>query len=81
MTPAPWLVNLGLKYEVRFSMSYVYGEWKKNLGIFHVVPNDALAFQLCEQGNIEGLRLLFDRKEASPHIMNEDGQKLLHVSI
>ena len=80
MTPAQWLVRLGIKYEVRFSASNIYGEWKKKLSIFTVLPNDALAFQLCEQGNIGGLRLLFDRKEASPYVANENGQTLLHVS-
>lgn len=80
MTPAQWLLRLGVKYEVRFSASNMYGEWKKNLSILTVLPNDSLAFQLCEQGNIGGLRLLFDRHEASPYVANEKGQTLLHVS-
>lgn len=81
MTPALWLVRLGLRYQMRFSVSHVYGEWTKAFRTFCVLPNDSLVFRLCEKGNLDALREMFQHGEASPYIMNEKGETLLHVSI
>lgn len=79
MTPAPWLIRLGLDYHVRLSLKHVYGEWKKVLRVFHIVPNDSLEFAFCRKGNVKALRTIGERRDLTS-LMDEEGQTLLDVS-
>ena len=81
--PANWLVSLGIKrsFDVLFASS-TQG-WKNNLSSrsFRAVPKDALIFQFCEDGNLEGVKTLLSRGDASLWDRTPWGETLLHVSI
>ena len=57
--------------------------WKNNLSsrTFRAVPMDALIFQFCEDGNLEGVKTLLARGDASLMDRCPKGLTLLHVSI
>jgi hypothetical protein len=82
MTPAPWLVRLGVRTQIRFYASNSTTGFTNSISTFRIIPSDSLVFELCKEGNVEMVRRLFDRKDASaasPWDMNEKGQTLLDV--
>jgi hypothetical protein len=82
MTPAPWLIRLGVRTQVRFYVSNSTTGFTNSISTFRIIPSDSLVFELCKEGNVEMVRRLFDRKDASaasPWDMNEKGQTLLDV--
>jgi len=82
MTPAPWLVRLGMRTQFRFFVSNSTTGLSNEIKTFRIVPSDSLVFELCKEGNVEMVRRLFHRKDAtgaSPWDMNEKGQTLLDV--
>ncbi|KAG8533003.1 uncharacterized protein KY384_001785 [Bacidia gigantensis] len=64
--PAGWLVNLGFKYGLKLNLfqSSIQG-WKQTLSTSCHVPDDALVFEFCKQGNLDGVRSLLSRGDAS----------------
>lgn len=40
--------------------------WRYTIEPFGAVPENALIFELCKLGNVDGVRLLLQRGEASP---------------
>lgn len=48
---------------------------------FNVITNDSEIIRCVELDDLQGMRLLFDRKEASPRDVDEAGYSLLSVSI
>lgn len=47
----------------------------------NVIPNDSEIIRCVKQDDLQGMRLSFDRKEASPQDVNKFGYSLLFVSI
>ncbi|KAF7927760.1 uncharacterized protein EAE98_006142 [Botrytis deweyae] len=43
-------------------------------------PDDSAIFELCRYGNVQAVRRLLDRGEASVHDVDEDGESLLHIA-
>ncbi|CAD6593136.1 MAG: hypothetical protein ASARMPREDX12_006859 [Alectoria sarmentosa] len=55
--PAAWLIRLGVQYGLnfRFLSSSTQG-WKTTLKAFCPVPDDALIFEFCKEGNVPAVR-------------------------
>lgn len=81
--PANWLVSLGVKTSLDVLISRSTQGWKNNLSsrTFRAVPKDALIFQFCRDGNLEGVKTLLARGDASLMDRSPNGRTLLHVSI
>ncbi|MCJ1359269.1 MAG: hypothetical protein MMC33_009270 [Icmadophila ericetorum] len=81
ITPARWLVQWGFTYSFRVgvSTSTLHG-WKYTIEPFRRVRDDALIFQFCEDGNVEGVRSLLSRGDASVKDTNSAGYTPLHVA-
>ncbi|PMD36404.1 hypothetical protein L207DRAFT_587407 [Hyaloscypha variabilis F] len=54
--------------------------WQYSLQPFYAVEETALVFEFCSAGNLEGLKSLFKRKEASPWDRDPKGQTPLMVA-
>ena len=78
--PALWLARFGLKYGIRVAISQSPGNWKHVLNTFRPVSDNSLIFEFCKLGNIDGVRLLLDKGEASTWDTNSKGRTPLHVS-
>lgn len=80
--PAPWLIRLGVHYGIHlgFLSSSTQG-WKNSLKTFCPVPDDALIFEFCRQGNVPGVRSLLSGGHASVRDTNARGYTPLHVSL
>ena len=79
--PAAWLVSLGFKYGLHLSLikSSIRG-WKQTLSTSCHVPDDALIFEFCKEGNVSGVRSLLLRGDASVRDIDSQGQTPLFVS-
>ncbi|KAK0515563.1 hypothetical protein JMJ35_001597 [Cladonia borealis] len=73
--PAAWLVRLGFRYGLHLSLikSSIRG-WKQTLSTSCHVPDDALVFEFCKQGNVSGVRSLLLRGDASVRDVDSQGQ-------
>ena len=80
--PAQWLVRLGVQYgfHLDFLTSSTRG-WKNSLNTFCPVPDDALIFEFCQQGNVSAVRNLLSGGRASVRDTNSQGYTPLHVSL
>ena len=80
--PAGWLIRLGIRYglHLKFLSSSTQG-WKSTLKHFCPVPDDALIFEFCRQGNTEAVRALLSRGDASVRDTDSRGYTPLHVSL
>ena len=74
--PANWLISLGLTFRMNFSFRAPCPP----ISPARAVPDDALIFDLCWRGNVDAVRLVFDRREASFRDVNSNGETPLHVS-
>ena len=79
--PAQWLLKLGFNYAYDFSTCDSSTQsWQCSIKPIHLVPNDALIFNFCSEGNLEKVRDLFSRKLASVRDVDSHGWTPLHVS-
>lgn len=78
--PAQWLIKCGLRFGLDFALTRSIRGWKNNLNSFRAVPDDALIFELCREGIIDGVRSVLARGEASPRDRDSCGWTPLHVS-
>ena len=80
--PAQWLVRLGVQcgFHLDFLFSSTQG-WKNSLNTFCPVPDDALIFEFCQQGNVSAVRSLLSGRHASVRDTNSQGYTPLHVSL
>lgn len=79
--PAWWLFKAGFTYVPRFSLfsSSIQG-WKYTLNSFRLVPDDALIFEFCKRGNLDGIQSLLARGQASVKDIDSQGYTALHVT-
>lgn len=78
--PAAWLLRRCFAFGVRALVVKAAQGWKYQLSTFRAVPDNSLIFEFCEDGNLEGVRSLLARREASPWDVNSLGGTPLHVS-
>ena len=78
--PATWLLRLGFSYGIRLSSIDSTQGWRQTLEPFRPVPDNALIFTLCEDGNIVGVRNLIVQGRASIRDTDSSGWSPLHVS-
>lgn len=76
--PATWLLHLGAR--TGFNGSFSTAGWKHTLETFRAVPDDSLIFEFCADGNLDGIKALLNRGEASVWDRDSFGQTPLHVS-
>lgn len=69
---------LGISHGALLSASSTSG-WKFTIQPFRAVAEDSLIFEFCREGNVEGVRTLFKRGEASPWDRDPAGQTPLWV--
>lgn len=81
ISPAPWLIRLGIRYGLHlgFLSSSTHG-WKNTLQTFCPVPDNALIFDFCRQGNVPAVSSLLSGGHASVRDTNSQGYTPLHVS-
>ena len=80
--PAPWLVRLGVHYGLHFGvLSSPTQGWKNTINTFCPVPDDALIFEFCRQGNVPAVRNLLSAGHASVRDTDSRGYTPLHVSV
>jgi hypothetical protein len=77
--PAQWLLKLGLRFAVQLAVSQSQMGWTHVIQTFRPIPDDSLIFDFCKVGNVEGIKTLFSRGEASPWDVDSDGWTPLHV--
>ncbi|KAF5870317.1 uncharacterized protein Bfra_009701 [Botrytis fragariae] len=63
----------------RFMMSSNFDQYA--LDVVRRRPNNSEIFRLCKRGNVQGVKKLLDRGEASIHDINEKGESLLHKAV
>lgn len=78
--PASWLMKIGLTYGMEATATNSKSGWKYSILPVRAVQNDSLIFRFCESGNVDAVRELFKRGEASVMDINADGWRPLHVS-
>ena len=79
--PARWLFKLGFNYACNFSIQYSSTQGLHcYIRPINLVPDDALIFEFCRQGDIEKVRGLISEKLASVRDVDSEGRTALHVS-
>lgn len=73
--PAPWLITRCLNVQI----SRRFGCWTWRARQFPLVAKDALIFKYARDGNLSGVRDLFQHKLASPFDVDPRGYTPLHV--
>ena len=81
ISPAPWLVRLGFHYGFHLGFLSSTQGWKNTLKTFCPVPDDALIFEFCRQGNVSAVRRLLSKGHASVRDTDSRGYTPLHVSL
>lgn len=79
--PSSWLLKVGLKVGMEIALINSQRGWKCSLSSIRAVPDNSLVFRFCQSGNIEAVRELFSRGEASVYDVDSEGQTPLHVRI
>jgi len=79
--PASWLTKIGLRYgtEANLQWSAKTG-WKFNIAAVKAVPENALIFDMCREGNVKAVQLMLSRGDASLKDTSPKGWTPLHVS-
>ena len=79
--PAWWLKKMDLDYGIRLILesSSAHG-WKYTIETTCPVPDDALIFEFCREGNLAGVRSLLSRDQASVRDVDSIGRTPLYVS-
>ena len=82
ISPSKWLANLGIRSAFHLDISNHYGRgWQVSLQSSYLVPDNSLIFKLCLMGDLDGVRSLFMRGQASVRDTDSMGRTPLHVSI
>lgn len=78
--PSKWLAKIGMVYGFKFSALASRG-WQYSFQPFRAVPESALIFQFCREGNLSGVRTLLSRRDASPYDRDPLGRTPLWVML
>lgn len=79
--PATWLIRLGIRrgLRLRYFSSPTQG-WKSTLESVCLVPDDALIFEFCKEGNVPAVRRLLAGGHASVRDTGSRGYTPLHFA-
>lgn len=78
--PASFLSKIGLRYGTEANLKWpATTGWKFNVTAIRAVPENALIFDMCRQGNVQGVDLLLSRGVASLKDTSPKGWTPLHV--
>jgi hypothetical protein len=79
--PASWLNRVGVSHGAEANLQWSpTGGWKFNISAVRAVPESALIFDMCRQGNVDGVQMLLSRGDASIKDTSPKGWTPLHVS-
>ena len=78
--PTRWLLRRGFTFGINALIMNAKQGWQYQMHSFRAVPDDSLIFEFCLNGNLNAVRSLLVRKEASPWDVNSYGWTPLHVS-
>jgi hypothetical protein len=78
--PAQWLVRRGFQFGLNALFMRATQGWTFQIRPFRAIPDDSLIFEFCEKGNLDGVRSLLGRRQASPWDVDSYGLTPLHVS-
>ncbi|KAF7860350.1 hypothetical protein EAF04_008477 [Stromatinia cepivora] len=78
--PSKWLARIGMAYGVKLSALASRG-WQYSLQPFRAVPESALIFEFCREGNLDGIRTLLSRGDASPYDKDPLGRTPLWYAV
>lgn len=76
--PPGWLprwMSYGLQMTARSTSG-----WKYTIQAFRVITGDSMIFDLCPEGNLSAIDMMFRKGETSPWDRDPDGQTLLRVT-
>ena len=80
--PAPWLIMLGLHCVIRFNSAGSFSQgWKYTIETARSVPDNALIFEFCQAGDLDGVRSLLSNGQASVRDTDSLGRTPLYVSL
>ncbi|KAF9894433.1 hypothetical protein FE257_007936 [Aspergillus nanangensis] len=79
--PAAWLMRLGLRYGLRAMATYHHRTWRYNIQPVHAIPDDSLIFTFFRRGNVDAVRELFKRGDASVFDVGTKGWTPLHTAV
>ena len=77
----PKLLSGMFSWSCSYTRSRTSG-WLSGINIqpFNLRDEDSLIFEFCSKGNVDGIKSLFSRGEASPFDVDSDGWTPMHVS-
>ncbi|TGO49939.1 hypothetical protein BOTNAR_0411g00070 [Botryotinia narcissicola] len=78
--PSKWLTKIGIAYGVKLSVLASRG-CQYSFQPFRAVPESALIFEFCRSGNLDGIRTLLSRGDASPHDRDPLGRTPLWYAV
>ncbi|TGO63121.1 hypothetical protein BCON_0015g00500 [Botryotinia convoluta] len=78
--PSRWLTKFGMAYGVKLSVLASRG-WQYSFQPFRAVPESALIFEFCRRGNLDGIRTLLSRGDASPYDRDPLGRTPLWYAV
>ena len=78
--PSWWLTKFGLNRGVEASLSSSTKGWQLAFNPIRAVPDSSHIFDFCKMGNIEGIKRLIARGDASVRDASPKGWTPLHVS-
>jgi hypothetical protein len=77
--PSPWVARYLTNYGIHLTIEKSFLGYRAQFSMPRAVSDDALIFDFCRAGYIEGIQTLLVRGEASPLDTNSDGFTPLHV--
>jgi len=79
--PVSWLTRIGLRYGTEASLKYSASTgWRFNVEAVRAMPENSLLFDLCRMGDVQAVKLMLARGDASVKDTSPKGWTPLHVS-
>jgi hypothetical protein len=78
--PSGWLQTWGLDFGIQVKVTKSFSGLDYSLRTYRAVPDEAPVFRYSRDGNVDGIRALFDEHLASPWDVNSTGLTPLFVS-
>jgi hypothetical protein len=78
--PARWVQTSGIRYGLQLAFLKSFSGLSCKIRSYYAVPDNARIFELCNMGDVDGVKALLDRRAASPWDTNSKGFTPLFVS-
>jgi len=78
--PSTWVQAIGIHYGMKMMISSSFRGLECGMSTYRAVPDDAVIFDFCKEGNTSAVQNLFDKRLASPWDTNSRGLTPLFVS-